>query len=339
MRKLLTILFLFVFANSFSQTLRINKFLVDSMLSPNHHILYFDSSHVGDWQPMATRAYADSHGGGGGGGQLLTIGSPLTGTSYDGTAPVTIGIDTTIVATRAYVGNNIPLTIYTGDGSLSGDRIITLDGHSLRINDGSVPMLSTVINGGDRQTVIEAFKDIGDGNDASVNVFANNSLGQFRIDAFFNADDEALIVGSATSGTSAITYTADTHTFNGSIIGANLATGGSAPTTSGTRQGLIADTNGLLSFTNKTFAALTFGATTTWNYLTGFNKTLTLTGDANLVFSNTQDGDQGTLIVIQDGSGGHALTVPDQVVSINTGVGDTTVLGFIVQNGVYSGIK
>jgi hypothetical protein len=99
--------------------------------------------------------------------------------------------------------------------------------------------------------------------------------------------------------------------------------------------GAVRKINTALFFQDPTFSTITYSATPTWNYSTGFNKIITLTGDANLLFSNVHDGNQGTLIVIQDGIGGHALTVPDQIVTLNTGAGDTTVLGFINQGGIF----
>lgn len=289
--------------------------------------------------------------------QTLTISSPLTGISYNGSSPITIGIDTTIVATRAYVGNNIPLTIYTGDGSIDSNTLRT-------VGIGNNSALIFDMGGGNGGF------GVGGSGDAIAMVFGN---GLFEAGDYYNnntgtnisidAPNQVITMGTTTEswvgldgvartfrfglsgGNSThilindasqdIAFSSLTNTFAGKIIGSNLATGGSAPVTTGTTKQVITDQNGLLSFTNKTFDSIPYSATPNWDYVTGYDKTILLTGDADLTFANVQDGDQGTLIVIQDITGGHALTVPDQIVTLNTNAGDTTVLGWINQNGVY----
>ena len=86
--------------------------------------------------------------------------------------------------------------------------------------------------------------------------------------------------------------------------------------------------------TNKTFAAITYSTTPVWDMTTGFNKFLTLTGDADLTVSNLQSGDVGSILFIQDGSGGHNVTVPNSSFEINQAAGDTTVASFL-----YDGTK
>lgn len=250
-------------------------------------------------------------------------------------------------------------TIYTGDGSLSGDRILDLGGHILQFNNGEDVhfkietsneqvtlyghrLYQITTDGGattswdmtsnESAPNVRALLDLGDGvGTSALHLFADSDNGyMFLLSAFDGTKTETI---STTTGS--IAYTADTHTFNGNVLVSTLNTSGSALATSGIRQQIISDANGLLSFTNKTFSALTYGATTTWDYTTGANKTLVLIGDANLVPSNVQNGDFGTLIVVQDGSGGHELTVPDEVITINTDPGDTTVLGFAYDGTVY----
>lgn len=309
----------------------------------------------------------------------LTIDSPLTGISYDGSSPVTIGLDTTIIHTSAY-NNGTYLTsvdpvlanFYLKDSALSSDRTVDLNGHSLVIQGSGSSVPQFFISTGDDE------------------VNLNATTGQKIIRISGNTDDALIQYNNSTKiqlglGSNQIVHTADTHTFNivdnleikkagnlflkidpvngryrigdddgagngtkiriddptqavlitGGVLVSTLNTAGSSLSTTGTRQQVISDGNGLITFTDKTYSALTFGATTTWDINTGPNKTLTLTGDANLVFSNIQNGEGGTLIVVQDGTGGWTLTVPDQVITIDADPGDTTVLAFTYDGNAY----
>lgn len=67
---------------------------------------------------------------------------------------------------------------------------------------------------------------------------------------------------------------------------------------------------------------LTDGATITWNISSGRNAQVTLGGNRTLAFSNVSDGDYGTLLVIQDGTGGRTITLPSG--SYVQGVGAST---------------
>ena len=55
---------------------------------------------------------------------------------------------------------------------------------------------------------------------------------------------------------------------------------------------------------------LTDGATVTWNMATSRNAQVTLGGNRTLSVTNATDGDYGTLLVIQDGTGSRTLTLP-----------------------------
>lgn len=283
--------------------------------------------------------------GGGGPSTLstLTISSPLTGGSYDGSAPVSIGLDTNIIHTSAFnegrylTGN----TIFTGNGSLSGDRTVDLNGHFLNFVDGdnqitidpvsftaalvvsngtrftnlSIGAGSTAVfnletgNGvhnvlinGDadddlmvytagRQTFnitneLKIHSSIGDvevspdegylllANDGTNDLLTIDQANHFSLIRANNTADGSLsgLIAGADSGgdgvyfnlsafasstttniygdgvAKSISYTADSHTFTGNVIVSNLATGGSAPSTTGTTKMVITDDNGLLSF-------------------------------------------------------------------------------------------
>lgn len=100
---------------------------------------------------------------------------------------------------------------------------------------------------------------------------------------------------------------------------------------SGTADNLL-KTSGTNLNTNKTFASLTYAGTTNWDLTTGYNKSLTLTGNANLAMLNAQSGDHVFLLLFQDATGSRTLTVPDQIITINSNANDTTII-----QGVYNG--
>lgn len=75
----------------------------------------------------------------------------------------------------------------------------------------------------------------------------------------------------------------------------------------------------------KTFQTLTDGATVTWDMSLGFNAKVTLGGNRTLAFSNIADGDYGTLIIIQDGTGSRTLALPASSKVVNGGAGAITL--------------
>ena len=88
------------------------------------------------------------------------------------------------------------------------------------------------------------------------------------------------------------------------------------------------------------FSALTYSGSITWDYSTGYNKTLTLTGNTTLALTNFTFGDTGTLVVTQDGTGGRTITFPsgsayirgtDPSLMLNTAASATTILRFTSQ--------
>jgi hypothetical protein len=83
--------------------------------------------------------------------------------------------------------------------------------------------------------------------------------------------------------------------------------------------GFAAELNDILDFiiftttdvlTAKAFTTITYSGTPNWDYGTGYNKEITLTGNATLSITNDSDGDYGVLFVTQDAVGGRILTLP-----------------------------
>ena len=86
------------------------------------------------------------------------------------------------------------------------------------------------------------------------------------------------------------------------------------PTSGGTVTGDLVvsgttNVNGNETIRKKAFQTLTSGTTVTWNVNNGINAEVTLGGNSTLDITNVQDGDYGTLIVIQDSVGSRTLAL------------------------------
>ena len=81
----------------------------------------------------------------------------------------------------------------------------------------------------------------------------------------------------------------------------------------------------LLSDPPKAFQTLSFGLTSSWDVTNGVNAEVTLTGSGALSVTNAENGDYGTLIIKQDGVGGHTLSLPSDFKVVNGGSGSITL--------------
>ena len=76
----------------------------------------------------------------------------------------------------------------------------------------------------------------------------------------------------------------------------------------------------------KAFQTLVDAANISWDYSLGYNAEATLTASRILSEpTNVSDGDYGTLVIIQDGVGGHTLTLPASFKVVNGGGGAITL--------------
>jgi len=76
----------------------------------------------------------------------------------------------------------------------------------------------------------------------------------------------------------------------------------------------------------KAFQTLTDAANISWDYALGYNAEVTLTASRILDEpTNVADGDYGTLVIVQDGVGSHALTLPASFKVVNGGAGAITL--------------
>ena len=77
----------------------------------------------------------------------------------------------------------------------------------------------------------------------------------------------------------------------------------------------------------KTYQTLTSGTSIVMNVNTGQNAKVTLAHNATLTLSNLVDGDEGNIIVTQDGTGGRTLVILPTPKVINGGGGTLTLTG------------
>jgi len=75
----------------------------------------------------------------------------------------------------------------------------------------------------------------------------------------------------------------------------------------------------------KAHQTLTYAASVTMNTNIGANAKITLTGNCALTLSNLTNGDEGNIIVIQDGTGGRTITISPTPKVINGGAGVVTL--------------
>lgn len=105
MKKIFLILFILVSLGAKSQI-----FNITSRVRINGGFFQVDTTGHGDWQTMATRIYADSHGGGGGGAGTVNSGTINTLGYYAATG-TTISSLTAITASRLLVSNSSGLPV------------------------------------------------------------------------------------------------------------------------------------------------------------------------------------------------------------------------------------
>lgn len=99
---------------------------------------------------------------------------------------------------------------------------------------------------------------------------------------------------------------------------------GGAPTGYTTKA--IKKSNLIVTGQIKTFQTLTDAANISWDYALGYNAEVTLTASRILDEpTNVSDGDYGTLVIVQDGVGSHALTLPASFKVVNGGAGAITL--------------
>jgi len=113
------------------------------------------------------------------------------------------------------IGGPAATTIYTGDGTLSGNRVVDLNGHNLRFGelDGSVVFYINVADQSIHLTNLV-------GSALAIDNDADN------VEIQYKDPNTSIYLGN---GSSQITHTADTHTFNGQTFVAAM-TGDAADT-------------------------------------------------------------------------------------------------------------
>lgn len=175
--------------------------------------------------------------GGSGGGETLTIGTGLTGTSYDGSAPVTIAISSD-VTTNTGSQTLTNKTISGSDNTISNIANSSLTNNSITINGTSVSLGGTRTLGSD---------DISEG---STNKYFTDERAQ---DAVGNSVGTGLTYNDSTG---AISVTANTYDAYGSAstVAGDLTTHINDTSTHGV-SGDIVGTSDTQTLTNKTLTS------------------------------------------------------------------------------------
>jgi len=80
---------------------------------------------------------------------------------------------------------------------------------------------------------------------------------------------------------------------------------------------------------------LTDASTISWDCNLGYAAYVTITANRTLSITNMQDGTAGMLEVIQDGTGGHTLTVTGGTVTLNSAASSSTMITWAYVNGTF----
>jgi hypothetical protein len=180
------------------------------------------------------------------------------------------------------------------DGDLSGTTIVGGIGITATTNDTAyVPNLNIGTVGGG----------------ASINNLGIDALGNV-VTGTTGGGGAGSVGGTGTTNT--ITkWLSSTGLTDSNILddGSTVTINSAAVITGDTTISGITKVNGDETIQKKGYQTLTDAATVTWDVTIGVNAEVTLTGSRTLDITNVEDGDYGTLIVIQDGVGSHTLAL------------------------------
>lgn len=106
-------------------------------------------------------------------------------------------------------------TIYTGDGSLAGNRIVDLDGNTLEFKQGANNFLSIDPTADSEQSILRAYNTTDDDNYGQFHALTSATDATAKMLAAFNEVKLAQIQAFADASSSSITSTADAHIYVG----------------------------------------------------------------------------------------------------------------------------
>jgi len=148
----------------------------------------------------------------------ITISTSITGLlKGNGTA-----ISAAVLGTD-YVADNL----YSANGTLSGDRTITLNGNFLRALQGATEFLLIEPTANNEAVTLQAYNTTGGGNQASYSGLTTATTATASLASSFNGGNNGLIELFSDNTGALATYTATTHEFNGTIDLNSLAGNGS----------------------------------------------------------------------------------------------------------------
>lgn len=135
--------------------------------------------------------------------------------SFNGVTEVA-RIDAEANASGALLFYSADTHTFTGNFKSGSANAWDLDGNTLSVQHGGLNFLFIDPTVNDESAALAAYNTTGFGNYARIQNLANDVRTQFTIDGNFNDGTKvSSIVGFADATTSTITYSADTHTFNG----------------------------------------------------------------------------------------------------------------------------
>lgn len=182
---------------------------------------------------------------------------------------------------------------------------------------------------------INKFRKRENGSTSDLDTSGNSSTSTFTNQSFTATSNQTTftISGGYTPGLINIFY-------NGSKLASSEYTASNGTTvvlSTGAKLNDIIDVNIFTTsdiLTSKAFSTITYSTTPNWDYGTGYNKEITLTGNASLSITNSSDGDYGVLFVYQDTTGGRTFSVP--VGDNTTGISPQTTASSLV---IYSWVQ
>lgn len=306
---------------------RMNTTERDAISSPANSLMIFNyTANQYQWYDSTNAAWA-SIGGIGGGGDVTTaqLADSMTAVRNEINAFASIEPDVTFDS-LAWRKSNGDLKIKSIGFETSGAVVIE---KSLTGNTDSTIRLKATVGNGEITNIMLA--------DAPPHTFVGNNTGLTDAKLNLTISEVRSELGVDTVLTSvyrrsdSVFYkkgTTETFAYKDSV-----GTGGGGGSITTTDNNLDITSNVLTL--KKTPQTLTDGATITYNLNSGYNARVVLGGNRTLSITNPQEGSFGTLVVVQDATGGRRLTVPNGTVLIKPNALDSTTISWHYRNGSF----